>query len=332
MLQGLTLSPGSTTTPSLVSTSSTLSFSSPSDSTNNDNAAGLNGRDPIVCGNQDSSTPILQGLTPSPGSTTAPDLSLYLSSSGSTDNDNGNKAERKRKRSKHINDNVNKAAQKRKHSESIDQILLNYTDHQRKLRLVEGSTEKTKKGYLANLIEERMKEYSFVKRIPNNTIRTRFNRAKHKITRNTSTTPHKQQRNTLQVSQVAKHDWWLNVKEAEVDADGQGTIIYTNGEVYLDKVTVSDANGLGILSHESYETAGELHYRIDDDIKRSREKAKFAGVPYDAKRTHLELESVHGTMSLLFFDRDSVKCGKTYLPLFANKGVHFGERRHDYIF
>ena len=131
---------------------------------------------------------------------------------------------------------------------------------------------------------------------------------------------------------MAKHDWWLNVKEAEVDVDGQGTIIYTNGEVYLGKVTISDANGLGILSHESYETAGELHYRIVNDIKRSREKAKLAGVPYDAKRTRLELESVHGTMSLLFFDRDSVKCGETYLPLFVTKGAYFGDNRHDYIF
>ena len=101
--------------------------------------------------------------------------------------------------------------------------------------------------------------------------------------------------------------------------DGQGTIIYTNGEVYLGKVTVSDANGLGILSHESHKRAGELHYRIDDDIKRSREKAKFTGVPYDAKQTRLELKSMHGTMSLLFFDRNSVKCGETYLPLFTKK-------------
>ena len=102
--------------------------------------------------------------------------------------------------------------------------------------------------------------------------------------------------------------------------------------MYLGKVTVSDANGLSILSHESYETAGELHYRIDNDIKRSRDKAKLAGIPYDAKRTRLGLESAHGTISLLFFDRDSVKCGKTYLPLFAKKGVDFGEQRHDYIF
>ena len=51
-----------------VSTSSTLSSSSPSESTNNDNAAGLNGSD-IVCGNQDLSTPISHGLTSLPGCT-----------------------------------------------------------------------------------------------------------------------------------------------------------------------------------------------------------------------------------------------------------------------
>ena len=332
MSQGLTSSLGSTTTPSLVSTSSTLSSSLPSEFRNNDNAAGLDGRDTIVCGNQGSSTPKSQGLTSLPGSTTAPDLSSYLSSSGSTNNDDGKKAERKRKRGERFNDDGNKAAWKRKRAECIDHILLNYTDHQRKLRLPDGSVKKSKKGYLANLIQERMKVYGVVTTIPNNTIRTRFKRAKLRIARNTSTTPNKQQGGTLQVHQVAKHDWWLNVKEAEVDVDGEGTIIYTNGEVYLGKVTISDANGLGILSHESYETAGELHYRIVNDIKRSREKAKLAGIPYDAKRTRLELESVHGTMSLLFFDRDSVKCGETYLPLFATKGVCFGDNRHDYIF
>ena len=71
-------SKGKVSTSLPVSTSS-LSSSLQSESTNTDNAAGLNARN-IVCANMDASAPILQGLASLPGSGTTLDES--------TNNDN----------------------------------------------------------------------------------------------------------------------------------------------------------------------------------------------------------------------------------------------------
>ena len=166
-------SKGKVPTSSPISTSS-LSSSLPSESTNNGNAAGLNARD-IVCGNQDASTPIPQGLASSPGSATtldestnndnaaglkAIDISLSSSSFGSINNDDATRSTEEGVATDAVHDeseqtnNDRKVDRKRKHRQCIEQTTLDYAATLNTLCLVKGRSAQAKKGYLANLIKQ----------------------------------------------------------------------------------------------------------------------------------------------------------------------------------
>ena len=141
-----------------------------------------------------------------------------------------------------------------------------------------------------------MKDYDVFEAITENTIRTRFKRKRYDMKRCT-TLLKQQQRDIKQQEQEIKQRE-RRIKTAEIDEYRQGSIIYTNGELFQGEVTVTDQvdtkNMWGFLTCDGYSRARRLHCSIDEDIKRSREKPKVDGVPHDAMQTRLELESKHG--------------------------------------
>ena len=164
MSQELALLPGSTITPPIFQGLVLLPGSA-------------DGRD-TVCGDQDLSTPTFQGPALSQGSTITLKFSLSSLSFGSTRNDVATRSIKEGIAPNAVRDkleqtnNDSKTDRKRERQQCIEQTTLDYAANLKTLRLIKGSSAKKKKGYLAKLITEQMKEYDVFEAITENIIQT----------------------------------------------------------------------------------------------------------------------------------------------------------------